>query len=176
MNWFLIVFLILLIVEVMLCTLEKYVLQASSLGRTMKYILFQLILLQLLLGDAFYLFGLIKETSFRSVVGDMASFLIIFNYVIPISLYVTLGKKTATHHQPQSIITRVNDLFLEMQKFFGSLFFIWDEELYCPIADERPVCNSSDLNEELGQVFLFTVAIFITKVFILCGIFRFNTC
>lgn len=39
-----------------------------------------------------------------------------------------------------------------MQKFLGSLFFVWDEELYCPIAEERPVCNSSDLNEELGQV------------------------
>lgn len=40
----------------------------------------------------------------------------------------------------------------EMQKFIGSLFFAWDEELRCPITGEIPICNSSDLNEELGQV------------------------
>ena len=39
-----------------------------------------------------------------------------------------------------------------MQKFVGSLFFVWDEELRCPASGERAVCNSSDLNEELGQV------------------------
>ncbi len=39
-----------------------------------------------------------------------------------------------------------------MQKFIGSLFFAWDEELRCPITGEIPICNSSDLNEELGQV------------------------
>jgi phospholipid-translocating ATPase len=43
-------------------------------------------------------------------------------------------------------------LFLEMQKFIGSLFFAWDKELCCPITGEIPICNSSDLNEELGQV------------------------
>ncbi len=37
------------------------------------------------------------------------------------------------------------------------MFFAWDQELYCPIADEPAICNSSDLNEELGQVqFLLT--------------------
>lgn len=40
----------------------------------------------------------------------------------------------------------------EMQKFIGSLFFAWDLELYCPDADEAAICNTSDLNEELGQV------------------------
>lgn len=42
-----------------------------------------------------------------------------------------------------------------MQKFIGSLFFAWDEELRCPITGEIPICNSSDLNEELGQVSFF---------------------
>ena len=41
---------------------------------------------------------------------------------------------------------------LELKKFLGSLFFGWDAELYCPLAEEPAVCNSSDLNEELGQV------------------------
>jgi hypothetical protein len=39
-----------------------------------------------------------------------------------------------------------------MQKFVGSLFFTWDDELRCPTTGEIPICNSSDLNEELGQV------------------------
>lgn len=39
-----------------------------------------------------------------------------------------------------------------MQKFVGSFFFAWDKELYCPAADEYAICNTSDLNEELGQV------------------------
>lgn len=44
-----------------------------------------------------------------------------------------------------------------MQKFIGSLFFSWDEELRCPVTGEIAICNSSDLNEELGQVqYLFT--------------------
>ena len=34
----------------------------------------------------------------------------------------------------------------------GSFFFGWDEDLYCPETDERAMCNTSDLNEELGQV------------------------
>ena len=40
----------------------------------------------------------------------------------------------------------------ELQKFLGSLFFAWDLELYCPIIKEHAICNTSDLNEELGQV------------------------
>jgi phospholipid-translocating ATPase len=39
-----------------------------------------------------------------------------------------------------------------MQKFFGSLFFKWDKELYCEKIDQPAICNTSDLNEELGQV------------------------
>ena len=40
----------------------------------------------------------------------------------------------------------------ETQKFIGSLFFGWDEELYCEKIDQPAICNTSDLNEELGQV------------------------
>lgn len=39
-----------------------------------------------------------------------------------------------------------------MQKFLGSIFFVWDKDLYCPITEEGAICNTSDLNEELGQV------------------------
>ncbi|QQP49415.1 Phospholipid-transporting ATPase, partial [Caligus rogercresseyi] len=65
------------------------------------------------------------------VLQDSLSFLVLFNYVVPISLYVTL----------------------EFQKFLGSKFFVWDEALIDPDTGNQPICNTSDLNEELGQRF-----------------------
>ncbi|CAL8114228.1 unnamed protein product [Orchesella dallaii] len=64
-----------------------------------------------------------------TVLNVLASFMILFNYIIPISLYVTV----------------------ELQKFLGSKFFVWDIEM----MDEEgrhALCNTSDLNEELGQI------------------------
>ena len=40
----------------------------------------------------------------------------------------------------------------ELQKFFGSMFFEWDIEMYDAQTNERAKANTSDLNEELGQV------------------------
>lgn len=57
---------------------------------------------------------------------------------------------------------------IEMQKFVGSLFFTWDEELRCPITGEIPICNSSDLNEELGQVGNFPFDLLPTCSYIFC--------
>ncbi|ODN03513.1 putative phospholipid-transporting ATPase IF [Orchesella cincta] len=68
------------------------------------------------------------------IVNTIGSFVILFNYIIPISLYVTV----------------------ELQKFLGSKFFVWDNEM---VDDEgrEPLCNTSDLNEELGQIeYLFS--------------------
>ena len=70
------------------------------------------------------------EYSFKQMSQDILSFLVLFNYIIPISLYVTL----------------------EMQKFCGSLFLVWDIQLYDEELNQPAKCNSSDLNEELGQV------------------------
>ena len=61
---------------------------------------------------------------------SFVSFVVLYNYIIPISLYVTL----------------------EVQKFVGSMFLEWDLELYDPATNQAAKCNSSDLNEELGQV------------------------
>uniref|UniRef100_A0A1B0D1R6 Uncharacterized protein n=1 Tax=Phlebotomus papatasi TaxID=29031 RepID=A0A1B0D1R6_PHLPP len=58
------------------------------------------------------------------------SFLILFNYLIPISLYVTI----------------------EVHKFLGSFYMEWDEELYDAATNQPCIVNTSDLNEELGQV------------------------
>lgn len=58
------------------------------------------------------------------------SFLILFNYLIPISLYVTI----------------------ELHKFIGSFFMEWDLDLYDAETNQQFIVNTSDLNEELGQV------------------------
>ncbi len=74
-------------------------------------------------------------TTTKDIPQDVISFLVLFNYIIPISLYVTL----------------------EVQKFAGAFFFVWDVELYDEDQDMPAKCNSSDLNEELGQVeYLFS--------------------
>ena len=63
-------------------------------------------------------------------ISDFLAFLVLYNYIIPISLYVTV----------------------EMQKFLGSFFIGWDLDLYHEESDQKAQVNTSDLNEELGQV------------------------
>lgn len=41
---------------------------------------------------------------------------------------------------------------VEMQKFLGSYFITWDEEMFDEELGEGALVNTSDLNEELGQV------------------------
>lgn len=60
---------------------------------------------------------------------------ILYNYIIPISLYVSL----------------------EVQKFLSSYFFGWDLHLYDEELDIPATSNTSDVNEELGLItHLFT--------------------
>ena len=40
----------------------------------------------------------------------------------------------------------------ELQKFFGSMFFQLDADMYDENTNEPAKANTSDLNEELGQV------------------------
>lgn len=85
----------------------------------------------------------VRDTGHQSYVGiqdsdgaisqffqEYFSFLILFNYLIPISLYVTI----------------------ELHKFVGSLFLEWDRDLYDIDTNQQCLVNTSDLNEELGQV------------------------
>lgn len=58
------------------------------------------------------------------------TFLLLYNYIIPISLYVTM----------------------EMQKFMGALMIGWDAEMTDPETGEAALARTSDLIEELGQV------------------------
>lgn len=61
---------------------------------------------------------------------DFLSFMVLFNFIIPVSMYVTV----------------------EMQKFLGSFFIAWDKDFFDPEINEGALVNTSDLNEELGQV------------------------
>ncbi|KAG5670176.1 hypothetical protein PVAND_000457 [Polypedilum vanderplanki] len=58
------------------------------------------------------------------------SFLILFNFLIPISLYVTI----------------------EMHKFVSAFYLEWDPHLYDEETNQPCIVNTSDLNEELGQI------------------------
>nr|CAD7203668.1 unnamed protein product [Timema douglasi] len=116
-NGFLLFFMGLLLVEVALCLGLKYYTELQRVFITAEYL------------------GPVPVINFRNVLQDLLSFFILFNYIIPISLYVTI----------------------EMQKFLGTLFFEWDEGLFCQETGQAAICNTSDLNEELGQVeYLFT--------------------
>ncbi|XP_068247329.1 LOW QUALITY PROTEIN: phospholipid-transporting ATPase IF-like [Palaemon carinicauda] len=121
MNYYLIFYLIVLLTEVTVCTILKYELYSLTKEDNMWYM------------ENKNFNG--EGASFEGVSQDFFSFLVIFNYIIPISLYVTL----------------------EVQKFFGIIFFNWDDDIQCPQTGERAKANTSDLNEELGQVqYLFT--------------------
>lgn len=70
------------------------------------------------------------SSQFLRAFTDFLAFMVLFNYIIPVSMYVTV----------------------EMQKFLGSYFITWDEEMFDEEMGEGPLVNTSDLNEELGQV------------------------
>ncbi|XP_033949584.1 phospholipid-transporting ATPase 11C isoform X1 [Pseudochaenichthys georgianus] len=77
-----------------------------------------------------------KDTNlYLKMFTDFLSFMVLFNFIIPVSMYVTV----------------------EMQKFLGSFFITWDKDFFDPEIKEGALVNTSDLNEELGQVeYVFT--------------------
>ncbi|XP_011501705.1 PREDICTED: probable phospholipid-transporting ATPase IF [Ceratosolen solmsi marchali] len=114
-NKYLWIFMLFLLLQVSFCTVMQIILARKATWST-------------------YL-GQLSIFPIRNVLTDFLSFTLLFNYVVPISLYVTI----------------------EMQKFLGSFFFSWDLEMYDEISDQAAIVNSSDLNEDLGQVeYLFT--------------------
>lgn len=120
MNTFLIIFLVILLVEAIFCTFMKY-----------WYVFRPRV------GQPWYVPEVYKDAdkNFKHILEDFLAFVVLFNYVIPISLYVTV----------------------ELQKFIGSMFFSLDIDLYDEMTNQRAKANTSDLNEELGQVeYLFT--------------------
>ncbi|XP_075058290.1 phospholipid-transporting ATPase IF isoform X2 [Mixophyes fleayi] len=121
MNTFLLVYLIILLFEAILSTILKYAWQAEEqwdepwYNRKTEH-------------DR-------NSSKILKFISDFLAFLVLYNFIIPISLYVTV----------------------EMQKFLGSFFIGWDLDLYHEESDQRAQVNTSDLNEELGQVeYVFT--------------------
>ncbi|XP_011166374.2 probable phospholipid-transporting ATPase IF isoform X2 [Solenopsis invicta] len=114
-NKYLIVYVVILLIEVLMCTMLKLYVQTFQ-----KW--------EIYLGPQ-------PKITFQSLIEDILNFLILFNYIVPISLYSTA----------------------ELQKFLGSFFIGWDLDMYDKKNDQPAIANSSDLNEELGQVeYLFT--------------------
>lgn len=81
-------------------------------------------------GHDIYLGTVHAAAAIPQFVQDYFSFVILFNYLIPISLYVTI----------------------ELHKFVGSLFLEWDVDLYDLEQNQQCLVNTSNLNEELGQI------------------------
>ncbi|XP_040895608.1 phospholipid-transporting ATPase IF isoform X1 [Toxotes jaculatrix] len=121
MNTFLIIYLGILLFEAVLSTILKYAWQAED-----KW------------DEPFYNQKTEQEKNSSPIlkfISDFLAFLVLYNFIIPISLYVTV----------------------EMQKFLGSFFIGWDLDLYHEETDQKAQVNTSDLNEELGQVeYVFT--------------------
>eukprot|EP00095_Tigriopus_kingsejongensis_P008902 maker-scaffold1538_size36768-snap-gene-0.8 protein:Tk08902 transcript:maker-scaffold1538_size36768-snap-gene-0.8-mRNA-1 annotation:"hypothetical protein DAPPUDRAFT_315465" len=115
MNRYLVFFLLLLAFEVVVSVILKYTVAIDYPDAALV---------------PWYIGGQAIRTNVKQVAQDFLSFLVLFNYIIPISLYVTL----------------------EVQKFFGSLFFVWDAAFFDERLQKGAICNSSDLNEDLGQV------------------------
>uniref|UniRef100_A0A4W5QR37 Phospholipid-transporting ATPase n=1 Tax=Hucho hucho TaxID=62062 RepID=A0A4W5QR37_9TELE len=121
MNTFLLIYLGILLFEAILSTILKYAWQAEN-----KW------------DEPFYNHKTEQERNSSQIlkfISDFLAFLVLYNFIIPISLYVTV----------------------EMQKFLGSFFIGWDLDLYHEESDQMAQVNTSDLNEELGQVeYVFT--------------------
>uniref|UniRef100_A0A803SS43 Phospholipid-transporting ATPase n=1 Tax=Anolis carolinensis TaxID=28377 RepID=A0A803SS43_ANOCA len=121
MNSFLIIYLIILLVEAIVSTILKYAWQSEEKWNEPWYN-------QLTDHER-------NSSKILSFISDFLAFLVLYNFIIPISLYVTV----------------------EMQKFLGSFFINWDLDLYHEETNEKAQVNTSDLNEELGQVeYVFT--------------------
>nr|XP_060490180.1 phospholipid-transporting ATPase IH [Panthera onca] len=121
MNVFLIVYLCILVSKALINTVLKYVWQSEPFR-----------------DEPWYNHKTESERQrnlFLRAFTDFLAFMVLFNYIIPVSMYVTV----------------------EMQKFLGSYFITWDEDMFDEDTGEGPLVNTSDLNEELGQVeYVFT--------------------
>ncbi|CAH2075970.1 unnamed protein product, partial [Iphiclides podalirius] len=112
-NSFLGLFIFILVFEISISLLFKILIEGRNSGR-----------------DVYLGPGTRYPAPLASIFQDLFSFLLLYYYIIPMSLYVTI----------------------ELYKFIGALFIGWDEELRCEETGQPAMANTSDLNEELGQV------------------------
>lgn len=79
-------------------------------------------------GDAWYLSAIRESTGDKAA--TFVTFIILFNNLVPISLYVSL----------------------ELVKVVQAAMIGNDIELYDPVSDQRAMARTSNLNEDLGQI------------------------
>ena len=72
----------------------------------------------------------LEEITFVRILEMLLLWMVLYNYIIPLSMYVSL----------------------ELQKFLASQQFQWDRQLYDEERDQPALCHTSDINEELGLV------------------------
>jgi phospholipid-translocating ATPase len=85
--------------------------------------------------DYAWYIGDIYERDFEEGFQNWLTWLVLYSYIIPISMYVSM----------------------EIQKFISAMFFGWDIKMYDEERDIPARSNTSDINEELGLVtHLFT--------------------
>ncbi|CAG9785399.1 unnamed protein product [Diatraea saccharalis] len=113
MNSFLAFFIGLLVLLIVVSYIVKIVLEANRVGKEMY------------LGPP-----LPRPPTVRQIFQDMFSFLLLYYYIIPMSLYVTI----------------------ELNKYIGTYFFTCDADLRCEETGKPALANTSDLNEDLGQI------------------------
>ncbi|KAG8521155.1 LOW QUALITY PROTEIN: putative phospholipid-transporting ATPase IH, partial [Galemys pyrenaicus] len=113
MNVFLVVYLCILVSKALVNTVLKHLWQSDPAH-----------------GEPWYNQKTPAERQRNQAFTDFLAFMVLFNYIIPVSMYVTV----------------------EMQKFLGSYFIAWDQDMFDEDMGEGPLVNTSDLNEELGQV------------------------
>ncbi|RVE49642.1 hypothetical protein evm_005699 [Chilo suppressalis] len=113
MNSFLLVFILLLMLMILISYAAKIIIESVRVEK------------EAYLGPAPPL-----PPSVRQVFQDMFSFLLLYYYIIPMSLYVTI----------------------ELNKYIGTYFFTWDADLRCEETGKPAMANTSDLNEDLGQI------------------------
>ncbi|CAK9806962.1 Phospholipid-transporting ATPase IF [Anthophora plagiata] len=109
-NRHIIMFIVLLLAEVVVSSIMKVIMDSTMLWSS-------------------YL-GPDVPITFSVLLTNFLSFIVLYNYIVPISLYVTI----------------------ELQKFLSSFFFSWDIDMYDEATDQPALANTSDLNEELGQI------------------------
>ncbi|XP_058801756.1 phospholipid-transporting ATPase IF-like isoform X2 [Phymastichus coffea] len=116
-NKYILVLMFILAIEVIFCTAMKIVRAKKDELRTYPMSLNQV------------------DGSYTKLLADMVIFVGLYNYVVPISLYVTI----------------------EMQKLLGAFLFGCDLGMYDELSDQPAIANTSDINEDLGQVeYLFS--------------------
>ncbi|XP_063723941.1 phospholipid-transporting ATPase IF-like isoform X3 [Symsagittifera roscoffensis] len=113
LNRFLVVMLLLLILEAMfMAVMYFYYMTEDSVK------------------EAWYLQNNTESVNAGNTINAFLSFSTLINYIVPISLYVTM----------------------ELQKFMGARFFGWDAQMYDKKTGQHAKANTSDLNEDLGQI------------------------